>query len=93
MSNYMSGFGDFMGDSLLIVGKVANKVVERGCEFVGKLFGFLKNRVRFSAFSCSVEKFFGWISTFGFVRFTSVFRRDFERFPHFPHSLLLLLYI
>ena len=92
MRGGLRGFnGGFTGRFYGVVGKVARKVVDRGCGIVGKVFGFLKNRVRFSAKWCSVEKFSWLISTFGFVRFTPVFGSDLDGFPHFPHSLLLLL--
>ena len=76
-----------------LVEKYVGKVVEQSCVNVDKMFGFLKNSVRISTKSCSVDKFCNEISTFGFVRFTSVLCRILGGFPHFPHSLLLLLNI
>lgn len=76
-----------------VVGKVVDKVASFLWIFVNKSFGFSENSVRLSTFGCSVGKFSKWISTFGSVRFTPVLGGFYSKFPQFPHSLLLLLFI
>ncbi len=55
--------------------KVRVKAVRKIAQAVEKVFGFLKTGVRFFAKECSVEKFYRWFFTFGFVRFTPDGRR------------------
>lgn len=87
----VSFIGDSACENVELVEKAARKVASFSCENVEKTFGFIKNHVRFFAILCSVEKFYRWISTFGFVRFASVLSSKIGGFPQFPHSLLLLL--
>ncbi len=55
--------------------KSREKAVRKITQAVKKVFGLLKIGVRFFTKECSVEKFYRWIFAFGFVRFTSDWRK------------------
>lgn len=79
--------------SVVFVEKSADKCVYNVRSIVKKVFGFIKTNVRFSTFGCSVEKYFTAFPLFGFVRITPDNCTLKHSFTHFPHGLLLLLFI